>query len=445
MDKSISKINKNLTANEIEKVVLGTLLIDSKIYSDNSKILSDKLFSKDSHKIIFKAIEQLCQNNITIDMVIVIHQLKKNGKLEEAGGDKYVIDLALRISSSVNFTHYLVILTELATKRDLIERCSKLSFIANKPDVDIFELRNTVFDTIENLFINEFIEKNEQENSLSVLLEKYQSRIGKEDNIGLPTSLEAINNGLGGFKKGNLSIIAGRPGMGKTALMTQMIIDISRADKSVGVFSLEMSSLEMIERLITNFSEISNNVLRHTLSENYHMIFIEKKHELKKLKIHISDSTSLFSIENLYMHAKMQKMRYGIDILFVDYLQLISCAKSKDNRVLEISIISRKLKSLAKELDIPVVALSQLSRNVENRPNKRPMLSDLRDSGTIEQDADEVIFLYRPEYYNIETWDYYDNESTMNEAEIIISKNRHGKTGAGRCKVDLSTSRFMNV
>jgi len=300
---------------------------------------------------------------------------------------------------------------------------------------------------IKNIDRKETIEyPHTYENSENSTLTVHQEDLWKKETEYPYISLDIIRESIGGFKNGNLSIIAGRTGMGKTALMIQMIIDLAKSNKSVGVFSLEMSSLDIIERLLTNSTNIPNTTFRrYTFSEADYEIYFEKKHELKRYKIHISDSASLFSIENLYRQAKIYKRRYAIDILFVDYLQLISCDKAKGDGILEISIISKKLKSLAKELDIPVVALSQLSRNVENRYIKRPMLSDLRGSGSLEQDADEVIFLYRPEYYNIDTWDYYNDESTSGEAEIIISKNRYGQTGAGRCKVDLPTSRFYNL
>lgn len=262
---------------------------------------------------------------------------------------------------------------------------------------------------------------------------------------GIPSSLEVINKAFGGWQNSDLTIVAGRPGMGKTAFLVQAVIDAVRAGKKVGVFSLEMSAEQIVARIITNFTQIPNSsILRKGLREEEKNIYHSLKPELLKLPVHI-DGTPAISVQNLRVKAKMMRTRHQIDILFVDYLQLMTYEKAS-NREQEISHISRGLKAIAKELDIPVVALSQLSRNVEQRADKRPVLSDLRDSGAIEQDADEVIFLYRPEYYGITHWgEEYQNEKTDNQVEIIIQKNRHGGILAERSQVNLATSQFMQI
>ena len=206
-----------------------------------------------------------------------------------------------------------------------------------------------------------------------------------------------------------------------------------------------MSAEQIASKIITNYTDIPNSsILRKGLKDEEVYRYISLKDNLTQMKIHIDDTSSI-SIENLKMKAKSMALRYHINILFVDYLQLITYPKA-GNREQEISFISRSLKGLAKELNIPVIALSQLSRNVEQRIDKRPFLSDLRDSGAIEQDADEVVFLYRPEYYGIDHWDKeYNNESTKNEVEIIISKNRHGGILSERCVVSMATSKFRDL
>ena len=240
--------------------------------------------------------------------------------------------------------------------------------------------------------------------------------------------------------------MAGRPGMGKTAFLVQQVVDMVALGKSVGVFSLEMSAEQIAGRIITNYTEIPNSaILRKGLKDIEIQRYIQMKPNLLEMNIHIDDTSSI-SIENLKIKAKMMKLKHNIDILFVDYLQLITYEKAK-NRENEISYISRSLKGIAKDLNIPVIALSQLSRNVEQRNDKRPLLSDLRDSGAIEQDADEVLFLYRPEYYNIKTWDVpeYNNELTDNQVEVIIQKNRHGGILSERYRVNMPTSKFTNI
>lgn len=340
-----------------------------------------------------------------------------------------------------------MLLVQLSAKRDFIDNFSNLLNFAKTPSKDIFDIRDKAFDVFDNLFIDRFIENNKQEQSFSYLIAKVQEKfenIKQGKLTGLSSSLNIINKAFGGWQDSDLSIIAGRPGMGKTAFLVQQVVDIASQGKPVGVFSLEMSAEQITARIITNYTEIPNSsILRNGLREDEVLKFSSLKEDLMNLKIHIDDTPSI-SIQNLRIKAKMMKLKHKIEILFVDYLQLITNEKSK-NREQEISSISRELKAIAKDLNIPVIALSQLSRNVEQRTDKRPLLSDLRDSGAIEQDADEVLFLYRPEYYKIDTWgNVFNNESTKNQVEIIIQKNRHGRIFSDRYSVDMKISKFEN-
>ncbi|KMU60565.1 Replicative DNA helicase [Elizabethkingia anophelis] len=378
-------------------------------------------------------------------MMIVIMELEKIGR---RGLDKYVVELTLGVSSSASFDYYLKTLVELSVKRDFIEKFTRLLKIANNPTEDVFDIRDKAFEYFDNLFIDQFIEENKQNQTFPDLINKVQEKfenIRPGEVTGISSSLEIVNKVIGGWQNSDLIIVAGRPGMGKTAFMIQQIVDAVKQNIPTGVFSLEMSAEQITGRVITNYTGIPNSsILRKGLKYDEIEKFAYLKKELLSLKIHIDDTPGI-SIQNLRIKAKMLKLKYNIGIMFVDYLQLATYDKA-GNREQEISNISRGLKAIAKELDIPVIALSQLSRKVEERPGKRPMLSDLRDSGSIEQDADEVIFLYRPEYYGIEEWDSdYNNEDTENEAEIIISKNRNGGILSERCRVNLTTSKFMNL
>lgn len=431
---------------KIEQIVLGTLLIDSSIFTKYKSKLSLNLFTEHIHQIIYETIEYLWNKEKPIDAILLIRELKNRGiSLEQ-----YIFELMNIVSSSANIDHYIRILVELSIKRDFIQKFSVLTNLAQSEKQDIFEIRDKAFEYFDNLFIDNFIEANKENQRFSDLIEKVEDKFRHITNgnglgiTGVESSLSVINKTFGGWQKSDLSIVAGRPGMGKTAFMIQQMIDVAKTGKAVGVFSLEMSAEQITARVLTNFTEIKNSsVLRKGLNEMELRQYWNRKDDLISLPIHIDDTPSI-SIENLRLKAKMLKMRYNIQILFVDYLQLITYEKAK-TREQEISNISRGLKSIAKELDIPVVALSQLSREVEKRPDKRPKLSDLRDSGSIEQDADEVLFLYRPEYYNIEQWeDFYNNEPTANEVEIIIAKNRHGGIQPERCKVNMATSNFYN-
>lgn len=431
---------------KIEQIVLGTLLIDSSIFTNYKSKLSVNLFTEHIHQIIYETIEYLWNKEKPIDAILLIRELKNRGiSLEQ-----YIFELMNIVSSSANIDHYIRILVELSIKRDFIQKFSVLTNLAQSEKQDIFEIRDKAFEYFDNLFIDNFIEANKENQRFSDLIEKVEDKFRHITNgnglgiTGVESSLSVINKTFGGWQKSDLSIVAGRPGMGKTAFMIQQMIDVAKTGKAVGVFSLEMSAEQITARVLTNFTEIKNSsVLRKGLNEMELRQYWNRKDDLISLPIHIDDTPSI-SIENLRLKAKMLKMRYNIQILFVDYLQLITYEKAK-TREQEISNISRGLKSIAKELDIPVVALAQLSREVEKRPDKRPKLSDLRDSGSIEQDADEVLFLYRPEYYNIEQWeDFYNNEPTANEVEIIIAKNRHGGIQPERCKVNMATSSFYN-
>ncbi|MDC8027549.1 replicative DNA helicase [Elizabethkingia anophelis] len=435
-------MNSNIN---FEKVILGMLLVDSSVFPRYNTKLSVRLFENKDHQIIFEIINSLWQNNKPVDIMIVIMELEKIGR---RGLDKYVVELTLGVSSSASFDYYLKTLVELSVKRDFIEKFTRLLKIANNPTEDVFDIRDKAFEYFDNLFIDQFIEENKQNQTFPDLINKVQEKfenIRPGEVTGISSSLEIVNKVIGGWQNSDLIIVAGRPGMGKTAFMIQQIVDAVKQNIPTGVFSLEMSAEQITGRVITNYTGIPNSsILRKGLKYDEIEKFAYLKKELLSLKIHIDDTPGI-SIQNLRIKAKMLKLKYNIGIMFVDYLQLATYDKA-GNREQEISNISRGLKAIAKELDIPVIALSQLSRKVEERPGKRPMLSDLRDSGSIEQDADEVIFLYRPEYYGIEEWDSdYNNEDTENEAEIIISKNRNGGILSERCRVNLTTSKFMNL
>lgn len=432
---------------KIEQVVIGTLIAEPALLAKHSSKLSVKLFTEISHQTIYEMMESLWQKEKPIDALILIKELNKIGVRNL---DAYIVELFSLVASSANIEYYIMTLVELSIKRDFVQKFTSLTTIAEKGQQDIFEIRDKAFSYFDDLFINKFIEANKPTAVFSELVNKVEDKFRKLINgdssgiTGLSSSLSVINKTFGGWQNSDLTIVAGRPGMGKTAFMVQQIVDIAREGIPVAVFSLEMSAEQITGRVLTNFTSIKNSsILRKGLNDTEMKQYWQKKDELIALPIHIDDTPSI-SIQNIRIKAKMLKIKYDIKILFVDYLQLITYENAK-TREQEISNISRGLKAIAKELDIPVIALSQLSREVEKRVNKRPVLSDLRDSGSIEQDADEVVFLYRPEYYGIKEWeDYYNSEPTENEVEIIIAKNRHGGILPERCKVNMATSSFYN-
>lgn len=436
-------MNKNIN---IEKEVLGMLINSPNLYSQYKSKLSVNLFTEPSHKLIFDCIDTLWNKNKPIDLSLVMNELMITKRLDL---EPYVIGLATSHQYIGNIEHYIMILVELYIKRDFIQKFEFLMNMAKNESQDIFAIRDRAFEIFDNLFVDKFIETNKQSIAFSEHIEKFQEKLKKlcsdtSGITGISSSLNIINKAIGGWQNSDLTVIAGRPGMGKTAFIVQQIIDVATQNIPVGLFSLEMSAEQITARIVTNFTKIKNSsVLRKGLNDDELSKYWACKDDMVKMSIHIDDTPAL-SMEEIRLKAKTMKMKYGIKILFVDYLQLIRNDKYK-SREQEIAHIARGLKNLAKELDIPVVALSQLSRNVESRTSKRPQLSDLRDSGEIEQAADEVIFLYRPEYYNIELWAEYNNEPTANEIEVIIAKNRHGGLLPERYKVDMATSSFYNM
>ena len=439
-------MNNENTDIRLEKQVLGSLIVDSQIIAKYYNMLNIHLFSTPVHQTLYEIVMSTWEKYGVVDLLILNKELEKTNQSQMTA---YTIELASLFISSAHIEFHIMILVQLSVKRDFIQKFSSLLQIAKTPDNDIFDIRDKAFEYFDNLFLDKFIENNRRTELFSDLVEKVQQKFEKiQDGVltGIKSSLDIINKAFGGWQNSDLIIIAGRPGMGKTAFLVQQVIDVVRQNKSVGIFSLEMSAEQITSRIITNYTNIPNSsILRKGLKEEELYRYVVLKQELIEMRIHIDD-TSAISIGNLKMKAKMMKLKHNIEILFIDYLQLITCERTTYNREQEIAKISRELKALAKDLNIPVVALSQLSRNVEQRADKRPLLSDLRDSGAIEQDADEVIFLYRPEYYGLTIWgEEYNNESTQNEAEIIIQKNRHGGILSERCKVDMSISKFINL
>ncbi len=435
---------KHLTNTEIEQIVLAEIIENSNLFYKYFNQINISLFSAEENRRIFEIIDFLQHDNKPIDLRIIQAEIS----VRRLNLNDYLTQIIDNRSFSNNFEHYLMILVELSAKRDFIFTFSNLIKSINTSKENIYTIRDIAIEEFNKLFIDRFSEINKGDEPFKNLIDKEEERFSKiqEGTIpGLPSSLNIINKAFGGWQKSDLIVVAGRPGMGKSAFMVQQTIDIATQGMSVGLFSLEMSSGQITSRIITNYTQIPNSsILRKGLNYEELTRYYELKENMSALNIHIDDTPNL-SIENLRVKAKMMKLRYDIDIIMVDYLQLITFGKAQ-NREQEVSKISRNLKGIAKELDIPVIALAQLSRNVEQRGDKRPLLSDLRDSGAIEQDADGVMFLYRPEYYGIETWDEaYNFEDTNNQAEIIIAKNRNGGILSERSKINLATSTFRNL
>lgn len=458
--KNSKKINKIISVNQLssgrippqaidlEKAVLGSLLIDKKGLDVVIDILSEEIFYKKEHQIIFSAIYKLFGSGHPIDIYTVSNQLRKDGLISEGGGDSYLIELSQLVSSSAHIEYHARIIQEKYILRKLIEVSSEIIEGAFNETIDVFELldksENQLFEITNGTLKKSF---ETSQDLVKEAIKKIQLLYEKEGMSGIPSGFYAIDQITSGWQNSDLIIIAARPGMGKTAFVLSMVKNIAIADKiPVGMFSLEMPSVQLIMRLITSETGIASESLRKGILKDHEWEQLYSRVKvLEDAPIYIDDQVGL-SIFDLRAKSRRLVSQFGIKLLIIDYLQLMTSGVNGGNREQEIAMISRGLKSIAKELNIPVIALSQLSRQVELRPgHKRPQLSDLRESGAIEQDADIVSFIYRPEYYKLEFWDDESNESTEGQAEFIIAKHRNGCLDNIRLRFIGSQVKFMNL
>jgi replicative DNA helicase len=436
---------------DLEEAVLGAMMIDKKGVDDVIDILQPDAFYKDAHKYIFEAIVQLFTDTQPIDLLTVSAQLKKNAKLDLAGGDFYLIQLTQKISSSAHIEFHSRIILQKYIQRSLIRISSEIIEESYDETTDVFDLLDKAESKLYEVTQGNIKRSSETAQSLVLQAKKRIEEIaGQEGLSGIATGFDKLDKITSGWQPSDLIIIAARPGMGKTAFVLSMARNIAiDFGKPVALFSLEMASVQLITRLISSETGLSSEKLRTGKLEKHEWEQLSTKvKNLEKAPLFIDDSPSL-SIFDLRAKARRLVSQHGIKIIIVDYLQLMTAGgngKGGGNREQEISTISRNLKALAKELSVPVIALSQLSRAVETRgSSKRPLLSDLRESGAIEQDADIVSFIYRPEYYKIDEWDDDEQSPTAGQAEFIIAKHRNGSLENVRLKFIGNLGKFDNL
>lgn len=415
---------------DLEEAVLGALMIEKDALTAVVDILKPEVFYKESHQIIFSVIRTLFQRTEPTDILTVTAELRKQGKLEMIGGAYYITELTNRVASAANIEFHARIISQKFIQRELIKISSEVINQAYEDTTDVFDLldqaERKLFDVTENNL------KRGSE-SLSDLIKKSVDELKKKESdpdgaTGVKTGFHSLDQVTGGWQKSDLIIIAARPGMGKTAFALSCARNAAvDYKKPVAVFSLEMSSVQLVNRLISGEAELDSNKIRRGKLERHEWHQLHSKiGRLSEAPIYIDDTPAL-SIFDLRAKSRRLKAQFDIQLIIVDYLQLMRGTQDNKggNREQEIGTISRSLKAIAKELQIPVIALSQLSRKVEERGGaKRPILSDLRESGSIEQDADLVLFLNRPEYHGL-TQDESGN-STAGLAEVIIAKHRNG-------------------
>jgi replicative DNA helicase len=436
---------------ELEEAVLGALMLEKDALTAVIDILKPQSFYKDAHQRIFGAILALFDKSEPIDILTVTQQLRELGELEIVGGPYYIMNLTTRINSAANIEFHARIITENSIKRELISVSTEILSRAYEDTTDVFDLLDS---TEKHLF--EISESNIRKNfdDMRSLMHKAIKELEEKKNLkdgltGVPSGFTALDRVTSGWQQSDLIILAARPAMGKTAFVVSAMRNAAvEFKKPVAIFSLEMSSLQLVNRLISAEAELEGEKIKKGNLADYEWAQLNHKiSRLSEAPIFIDDTPGL-SIRELRTKCRRLKAQHDIQMIIIDYLQLMTGnsdgGKGAGNREQEIASISRALKMLAKELSVPVIALSQLSRAVETRGgDKKPQLSDLRESGSIEQDADMVCFLYRPEYYGI-TEDEMGNP-TQGVGEVIIAKHRNGNIGSVALKFIGKFTKFTDL
>jgi replicative DNA helicase len=431
---------------DLEEVVLGALMLEKNALNAVVEFLKPEHFYLETHKEIYTAIVDLFKSTEPVDMRTVVNQLRKTGKLELVGGAYYIAELTAKVSSAANIEYHARVVMEMAIKRELIQVASQIQSDAYEDTTDVFELLDKTEQSIFQISDSN-LRKNydNMRNLMARAIQELQIMKEHKDGLtGVPSGFTELDRMTSGWQRSDLVIIAARPGMGKTAFVVSALRNAAVDFKiPVAIFSLEMASIQLVNRMISAEAELeSEKIKKGNLAEHEWAQLVHKTSRLSSAPIFIDDTPAL-SILELRAKCRRLKAEHGIQIIVIDYLQLMR-GEQGGNREQEIASISRSLKGIAKELNVPVLALSQLSRSVETRGgDKKPQLSDLRESGSIEQDADIVMFLYRPEYYKITV----DEEGmpTQGTGEVIIAKHRNGSTGNVKLKFIGKYTKFADL
>ena len=427
---------------DAEQALLGSILLEPKAYLAVAAFLEGKDFFIERHERIWVAFSRLQERNDAIDYVTLSRELQDMRALEDVGGTAYLTSLVNNTPTAMHAEIYGEIVARTATRRRMLAAADDIRRVALDEELPIdkviSEAEQSLFNVSNMQIKREFV-------PIWEAVSKYYDEIEKlleagAGAIGIPTGFNALDRLLGGLQKSDLVVFAGRPGMGKTSWVLSVALHAARLGARVAIFTMEMGVEQMVQRLISMETSITIQQLRTAnINPREQTLLTEAIGRISDLPLFIDDTPSISPTE---MRTKCRRLQheYGLDIVIVDYMQLMSAGKSyENNRVQEISFISRSLKELARELHVTLLSTAQLSRAVEQRQDKRPQLSDLRESGTIEQDADAVMFLYRDEVYNPDTTEF------PNQAEVLLSKNRHGPTGALELYFEKSKAKFSDT
>src|ERR1700704_2894950 len=430
---------------EAERSVLGAVLLHNDAFNLAAEVIDSGDFFRDAHRRIFDKMVKLAERGDAIDLVTLKEELGRSSELDEVGGPAYITALVDGVPRSTNVEHYARIIKEKATLRNLIFAANKI--LANaydgeeEADVILDQAEHAIFAIADDKVRDGFVSLRDLAQGSLETIEKLHSR--RELVTGVPTGFTDLDELTSGFQPSDLIIIAGRPSMGKTSLVLNVAQHVgTKTDLTVGMFSLEMSKEQLFLRLVTSETRIDAHRLRGGfLGERDWGRLSQAIGSLSEAKIFIDDTASIGVLE---MRAKCRRLasEHGLNLVIVDYIQLMQGRGRFENRTLEVAAISRSLKGLAKELRVPIVVLSQLSRAPEARSDHRPQLSDLRESGALEQDADVVVFIYREDLYADKNDPAADNQGV---AELIIGKQRNGPTGIVKLAFIREFTRFENL
>ncbi|MCY4614197.1 MAG: replicative DNA helicase [Nitrospira sp.] len=427
---------------DAEQSILGAVLLENSALNKALEVIVEEDFHRGAHRTIFVGMIELADRNEVVDQITLTELLKTKGQLEQVGGAAYVAELVQAVPSASNIRHHCKIVREKSLLRGLIRTATEIvtkGYDGLGESEDLLEYaEREIFRLAQGRLGRAFVPMHQIVKESIEIVDRLFSR--KERITGVPTGYRVIDDVTAGLQPSDLIIIAGRPSMGKTSLALGMAEYAAiRANLTVGIFSLEMSQAQLVLRMLSSQAFLDSHALRtgQLTSDNWHALCAAAD-RLEGAKIFIDDSGGL-TVQQMRGKARRLKAEHGLDLLIIDYLQLMQGRSDSESRQQEISDISRSLKALAKELEMPVVALSQLSRAVENRTDKRPVLSDLRESGAIEQDADVVMFIYREEVYNPDT------EEKRGIADILIRKHRNGPTGDRQLTFQEQYAKFADL
>ena len=426
---------------EAEEAVLGSVLVNTEVYYDLAHFLSADDFFLHRNQWIWEAFTRLQEQRQPIDLLTVGEQLDSQGRLVEVGGHAYLTGLINNVPSSIHAEAYGHMVEEAATRRRLLEAANRIARLAHQSDTLLEDVVNeaekAVFGVSEQRLPHQL-------QPIRQVLSEYYDRIDylarhKDETIGVPTGFIDLDRLLGGMQPSDLLIIAGRPGQGKSGFCISVAKNASQLHKQhVAMFSLEMSNEQLVQRLVAQETGINSQKLRlGQIQDEEWPLFTQAVSALGETHIYLDDTPSISPLQ-LRTKCRRLHMEVGLDLIIIDYLQLMTGDTRMDNRVQEVSYISRNLKALARELNVPILAAAQLSRAVEQRSDKHPLLSDLRESGSLEQDADIVMFIYRPDQYETDTL-------KQNIAEIMVAKHRNGPVGSIELVFRESLAKFENA